>query len=287
MKNGRSDNVDTTDLQTLGLCFLGSWRFASFGLFLTRRSQATAPVIRSLSETLELLKRATTEKIEFDTGKMPPLSFDHGFPLVYKQFVVYVQDPRYRGRVAENGAIAGGLVLALFGGLALALFLTRRTNQYGDARFGTLSEASDARLLAKQGMIVGTLAGRTLISNDPGHVLIVGPTRSGKGVSFVIPNGLTWGGSMVVLDIKGENALLFGQARAARGDKVFVFAPGSLYIRTATIRSISFGRGQNGDGLREYRWVPCGWVWCRKRVDDGSSEGRWGLAWLCDDKRPF
>ena len=75
----------------------------------------------------ELLKRATTEKIEFDIEKMPPLSFDHGFPLVYKQFAVYVQDPRYRERVAENSAMAGGLVLALFGGLALALFLTRRS----------------------------------------------------------------------------------------------------------------------------------------------------------------
>ena len=177
----------------------------------------------------ELLKRATTEKIEFDIEKMPPLSFDRGFPLVYKQFAVYMQDPRYRERVAENGAMAGGLVLTFFGGLAFALFLTRRSNQYGDARFGTLSEASDARLLSKQGLIVGKMAGHTLISNDPGHVLVVGPTRTGKGVSFVIPNGLTWGGSMVVLDIKGENARLFGQARAARGDKVFVFAPGSSY----------------------------------------------------------
>lgn len=51
--------------------------------------------------------------------------------------------------------------------------------------------------------------------------------RSGKGVSFVVPNGLTWRGSMVVLDIKMENFAKFGQARFAGGDAVFVFAPGS------------------------------------------------------------
>lgn len=175
----------------------------------------------------ELLKRTTTERLEFDTHQFPPLSFDHGFPLAYKQFYVYVQDPRYRSRVLENSAIAAGVVLAAFGAIGLALFVTRRATQYGDARFGTMSEARDAGLCAKNGLILGLLAGRTLVSNDPGHVLVVGPTRSGKGVSFVIPNGLTWPGSMVVLDIKNENFSAFGRARAARGDAVFVFAPGS------------------------------------------------------------
>jgi type IV secretion system protein VirD4 len=46
-------------------------------------------------------------------------------------------------------------------------------------------------------------------------------------VSFVIPNGLAWPGSMVTLDIKSENLKSFGAARAANGDAVFVFAPGS------------------------------------------------------------
>ena len=31
------------------------------------------------------------------------------------------------------------------------------------------------------------------------------PTRSGKGVGIVIPNLLTWPGSVIVLDIKHEN----------------------------------------------------------------------------------
>ncbi|RTL79638.1 MAG: type IV secretory system conjugative DNA transfer family protein, partial [Hyphomicrobiales bacterium] len=77
------------------------------------------------------------------------------------------------------------------------------------------------------GIILGRLNGQMLVSDDPGHVLIVGPTRTGKGVSFVIPNGLAWPGSMVTLDIKSENLKSFGAARATKGDAVFVFAPGS------------------------------------------------------------
>lgn len=39
----------------------------------------------------------------------------------------------------------------------------------------------------------------------PENVLAVAPTRSGKGVGLVIPTLLSWSGSAVVLDIKGEN----------------------------------------------------------------------------------
>jgi type IV secretion system protein VirD4 len=175
----------------------------------------------------ELLKRVTTENPRFDLGQFPPISFDHGFPLAYKHLYVYAQDKRVSKLALENGAIAAGLVLALFLALAIFLYANRRSTLHGDARFGTLSEARRAGLAAKSGIILGRLNGQTLISNDPGHVLIVGPTRTGKGVSFVIPNGLAWPGSMVTLDIKSENLKSFGAARAAKGDAIFVFAPGS------------------------------------------------------------
>src|ERR1700691_688015 len=37
------------------------------------------------------------------------------------------------------------------------------------------------------------------------HMISVAPTRSGKGVSLIIPNLLTYGGSVLVVDPKGEN----------------------------------------------------------------------------------
>jgi type IV secretion system protein VirD4 len=174
-----------------------------------------------------LLKRVTTENPRFDPEQFPPISFDHGFPLAYKHFYVYAQDERVSKLALENGAIAAGVVLALFVALGVFLYANRRSTLHGDARFGTLSEARRAGLAAKSGIILGRLNGETLVSNDPGHALIVGPTRTGKGVSFVIPNGLAWPGSMVTLDIKSENLKSFGAARKAKGDAVFVFAPGS------------------------------------------------------------
>lgn len=57
------------------------------------------------------------------------------------------------------------------------------------------------------------------------NVLMVAPTRSGKGVGFVIPNALTFPGSMVVLDVKGELWDETARAREKMGDQVFRFAP--------------------------------------------------------------
>jgi len=176
----------------------------------------------------ELLVKVTTENPAWDMANIPPVSMQKGFPLAYRHAWVFGSDARFRGRVLENAALAASMVLALVASLALFLFLTRRSTLHGDARFGTIRDAEKSGLLAKDGLILGKLGGRTLRSNDPAHILVVGPTRSGKGVSFVIPNGLSWKGSIVVLDIKMENHNAFAAARKKMGHDVFVFAPGSL-----------------------------------------------------------
>lgn len=62
------------------------------------------------------------------------------------------------------------------------------------------------------------------ISDQPGHILTVAPTRSGKGVSAVIPNLLTYAGSTVVMDIKGENWAVTSDRRDDYS-RLFAFAP--------------------------------------------------------------
>jgi type IV secretion system protein VirD4 len=57
------------------------------------------------------------------------------------------------------------------------------------------------------------------------HALIVAPTGRGKTTGFVIPNLLTWQGSAVVLDVKGECYEASARHRAAEGDRIFRFAP--------------------------------------------------------------
>jgi len=58
-----------------------------------------------------------------------------------------------------------------------------------------------------------------------GHILTIAPTRSGKGVSAVIPNLMTYTGSMVVNDVKGENYAVTANWRRRMGHRVLRFAP--------------------------------------------------------------
>lgn len=60
--------------------------------------------------------------------------------------------------------------------------------------------------------------------HDPGHLLTIAPTRTGKGRCFIIPNLLLYGGPVIVLDIKGENYALTHKVRAERGN-IYKFAP--------------------------------------------------------------
>ena len=199
------------------------------------RSGETLP-----SRRWDLLVRVTTENPQWDFSRTPPLSFDKGFPLAYRHAFVFGADPRYRRRIIENGVLA--LATIALAGLAIAILVlvNRRSTLHGDARFGTIRDARKAGLLGRDGLILGKLSGRTLRSNEPAHILVVGPTRSGKGVSFVIPNGLAWKGSLVVLDIKMENHNAFGQARRNMGHDVFVFAPGS--VKTHRYNPLDFVR---------------------------------------------
>jgi type IV secretion system protein VirD4 len=54
--------------------------------------------------------------------------------------------------------------------------------------------------------------------NGNRHLLTVAPTRSGKGVASIIPNLLTYQGSVFVIDPKGENARVTA-IRRGNGDK--------------------------------------------------------------------
>lgn len=56
------------------------------------------------------------------------------------------------------------------------------------------------------------------------HVMVFAPTRSGKGVGIIIPTLLTWTGSVVITDIKGENYAITSEYRARFSD-VYYYNP--------------------------------------------------------------
>lgn len=122
---------------------------------------------------------------------------------------------------------AAGAVFAIGAGLAIARVVNRRQMPFGAARFGTFMEAAKLGLTAKQGIILGTLNGVTIRSDEPAHILVVGPSRSGKGTGFVLPNGYLWQGSAVFFDPKHENFDALASHREQQGNKVYMFSPGS------------------------------------------------------------
>jgi type IV secretion system protein VirD4 len=96
----------------------------------------------------------------------------------------------------------------LLGAVGVRLW-TRTTSPastaFGSARWATPQEVQRAGLFAAgNSILLGTLDSRYIRHNGPQHVLVFSPTRSGKTVGVVIPTLLTYSGSVVVTDIKGE-----------------------------------------------------------------------------------
>jgi type IV secretion system protein VirD4 len=79
-------------------------------------------------------------------------------------------------------------------------------------------------MLGEEGTVLGRLGSRYLRHDGPEHILCFAPTRSGKGVGLVVPTLLTWPGSCIVHDIKGENWSLTAGFRARIG-RVLLFDP--------------------------------------------------------------
>ncbi len=140
----------------------------------------------------------------------------------------------YRGDPHVLRAIVGGLIAGtiLLGGLGYALW-ARNPALHGAARFATEGELRRHGFRSASGIVVGRKRGRFLTFGGPEHVIVEAPTRSGKGVGIVIPNLLTWQGSVVVLDVKRENYDATAGFRAHYGQEVFLFNPTDREGRTA------------------------------------------------------
>lgn len=103
---------------------------------------------------------------------------------------------------------------------------TKHTGIFGTARWAKEKDIRQTGLLPHEGpaqtgvYVGGWRKGKTLYymrHDGPEHVLAIAPTRSGKGVGLVIPTLLTWPGSVVIHDMKGELWELTAGCRSESG----------------------------------------------------------------------
>ncbi len=135
----------------------------------------------------------------------------------------------YAPHVFVEGAYiaASGGFLSIAAAVGMSVWRAREAKiaaTYGSARWATRREIRGAGLTAPDGVILGQLDRDFLRHDGPEHVLCFAPTRSGKGVGLVVPTLLTWPGSCIVHDIKGENWNLTSGFRALHG-RVLLFDP--------------------------------------------------------------
>lgn len=132
----------------------------------------------------------------------------------------------YRGAMI---AASGGIVSILVA-IGMSVWRARerhRAETYGSARWADARDIRRAGMLGDAGVILGRF-GRTYLRHDGAeHILCFAPTRSGKGVGLVVPTLLTWPGSCIVHDIKGENWQLTSGFRAQHG-RVLLFDPTNI-----------------------------------------------------------
>jgi len=135
----------------------------------------------------------------------------------------------YAPKIFMQGACiaASGGILSMLVAFVMSIWRAREARTaatYGSARWATASEVRTAQLLGPDGVVLGRFGRPYLRHNGPEHVLCFAPTRSGKGVGLVVPTLLTWPGSCIVHDIKGENWNLTSGFRALHG-RVLLFDP--------------------------------------------------------------
>ncbi|BCG96959.1 conjugal transfer protein TraG [Mesorhizobium sp. 131-2-1] len=173
----------------------------------------------------------TAWRLGFQTGLGHPWFEVAGLPVYYPPALFwwwYFYDAYAPGIFVEGGLIAvSGGFLSIVVAIGMSVWRAREVKNvqtYGSARWAERKEVEAAGLLGADGVVLGRYDGHYLRHDGPEHVLCFAPTRSGKGVGLVIPSLLTWPGSAIVHDIKGENWQLTAGFRAMHG-RVLLFDP--------------------------------------------------------------
>ncbi|MCK1323565.1 conjugal transfer protein TraG [Bradyrhizobium sp. 156] len=173
----------------------------------------------------------TAYKLGFQPQLGPPWFVLGGWPIYYPWsfFPWWYFYDAYAPPIFVEGAYiaASGGFVSIAVAIGMSVWRAREAKNaetFGSARWARADEVRGAGLLGEDGVVLGTLDRAYLRHDGPEHVLCFAPTRSGKGVGLVVPSLLTWPGSTIIHDIKGENWTLTAGFRARHG-RVLLFDP--------------------------------------------------------------
>lgn len=147
----------------------------------------------------------------------------------YAPHLIAVWHSRYRAISQGTPIFREGWLVVTATAIAASVLTARAWRGRGrsspSSSHGSACWGSGEDLLRGQGLILGRQGPALLRFEGEGHVLTVAPTRSGKGVSCVIPNLLDHPGSVLVTDPKGENYAVTARWRREIGQRVHAFDP--------------------------------------------------------------
>lgn len=110
---------------------------------------------------------------------------------------------------------------------------------FGSSRWAMPDDLAEYGVLGSKGLRLGDAFGEPISYYGDRHLLTVAPTRSGKGTTQIIPNLLTYDGSVLVIDPKGENALITAKRRKDMGQNIHIVDPWGI-VNVAGVSKSTF-----------------------------------------------
>lgn len=152
--------------------------------------------------------------MKIDTRGATPLTI-----LRYAYF--YADTPAVRQRIF----LCSGAALALIVVGGVLVLKPQPRPLHGAARFARRREMASAGLFADNGLFLGRFGRRYLILGGQQGAVVCAPPRADKGTAVVVPNLLSFTGSVICLDVKLENWRITAGFRERIGQACFKFNP--------------------------------------------------------------
>lgn len=153
-----------------------------------------------------------------------------GKPPINAWWLLFTHESAKAKQVAMMTLLLPAIVIIALPIMAvLGYFQKKKRWVYGRARLANIFDIRKAGLIQdkkkQEGIFLGFFKDKILYENSDEHVMLVADTRTGKGVSILIPTLLTWSKSLIVHDPKGELWDITAFFRKLCGYQVYKFAP--------------------------------------------------------------